>query len=162
MRWLFWCSTADEWVNIIRSRTEELEDTRPQMTLLLVAIRQDVDRQFDEYQGKWRPLRPYTLTKKEAMNADMRILHETHEGQGLRLRDAYKQAGYVTDDGTLEYTYPVEKPYAREHQEGAVVDVPEGMKGREGSINRTGRGRAMEKQFLDKFDNEYFERFFKD
>lgn len=120
MRWLFWCPTADEWLITMIARADELKDTRPQMGALLAGIRHDVDNQFDEYQGKWRPLRPYTITKKETENSDMRILHESRTG--LRLRDAYKQAGYVTDDGILEYTYPVEKPYAREHQEGAVID----------------------------------------
>jgi len=162
MRWIFWCPTAEEWIRTIQTQYEDLLDTRPQMVALLAGIRHDVDNQFDEFQGRWQPLAQYTIDKKKALNADMRILHETKEGQGLRLREAYKQAGYVTDDGILEYTYPFEKPYAREHQEGAEIGEAPGMQGRTKSINRTGRGRAMEKSILDKFENEYFDRFFKD
>jgi hypothetical protein len=88
------------------------------MWMLLQRTREDVDKQFDENQGSWTPLKEYTVEKKAGYGGDPRILHDTREGQGLRLRDAYMEAGSVDPYGKLTYTYPQEKPYAIEHQEG--------------------------------------------
>lgn len=112
------CPTAAHWLKVIASQRAELLNPRREMTILLQAVRNDVDAQFDEKQGEWQQLASYTVKKKAEANADPRILHETKVGEGLRLRDAYRQAGKVEADGKIVYSYPDEKPYAIEHQEG--------------------------------------------
>lgn len=123
------------------------------MLLLLERIRDDVYSQFDEKQREWKPLSSYTVAKKEGMKADPRILHETTIG--LRLRDAYREAGKVDELGKLTYSYPDEKPYAIEHQLGTTdanidADRPKKKKKR----RKTAAERAA-----DKLDDEYFDRF---
>jgi hypothetical protein len=123
-----------------------------QMNVLLEAVRKDIDSQFDEKQGEWKPLKPYTIEKKQAMNADMRILHETKSGQGLRLRDAYAKAGFVDGNGRLAYSYPVEKPYAIEHQEGridATIDRKPTKKKRKTRVEKFAEG--LDEEFFDRF-----------
>lgn len=110
--------TVEEWLKTYHSARAELENPRMQMESLLEAYQEDIDSQFDEKQGEWQSLAKFTVEKKKKLGADPRILHETKEGQGLRLRDAYRKAGHVDNDGLLTYSYPVEKPYAKEHQQG--------------------------------------------
>lgn len=114
--------TITEWKQKIVAFRAFLLNTKPQMEAVLAGTQADVDKQFDENQSKWKPLKPYTVGKKVRLNADPRILHETRQGAGLRLRDAYAQAGSVDESGKLIYTYPDSKPYAKEHQEGIQSD----------------------------------------
>jgi hypothetical protein len=149
--------TATRWLAVIQLYKNQLLNVRPQMLTLLDAVRQDIDKQFDEKQGEWKPLRPYTIAKKEAMNADMRILHETKEGQGLRLRDAYAKSGYVDGDGRLIFTYPAEKPYAIEHQEGKV-DANADRKSIKTKPKKKRRKTRVEK-LAEGLEDEFFDRF---
>lgn len=110
--------TIERWLEIIKSQRQVLLNPKPQMTTLLTVIQQDIDKQFDENQSKWARLAAYTVKKKQRINADPRILHQTREGQGVRLRDAYKKAGEVSSTGKLTFSYPEEKPYAKDHQTG--------------------------------------------
>jgi hypothetical protein len=112
------CPTAEHWLQILSSRKAELENPHFQMSVLLNVIRHDIDKQFDENQSTWTKLKPYTIEKKIQLHADLRILHETKQGEGLRLRDAYMLAGEVTEAGRIIYSYPESKPYAKDHQEG--------------------------------------------
>ena len=155
MRIRFHSPTVKDWIETIKTQRAELLDVRPQMNVLLEAIREDIDSQFDENQSKWKPLRPFTLDKKESLDADLRILHETREGQGLRLRDAYKQAGKVTNDGTLIWDYPIQKPYAEELDKGAVVAKSEKATG---GTRRKPSGKKQD-SYNDKLDDEYYSRF---
>lgn len=118
------CPTAEQWLKIINARRQELLNPKFQMEVLLNVIRHDIDKQFDEKQSEWTKLKPYTIEKKIGLHADLRILHETKEGEGLRLRDAYALAGEVTDEGKIIYSYPESKPYAKDHQEG-ISNEPE-------------------------------------
>ena len=147
----FFSPTARHWIAIIQSQRAALLNTKPQMEVLLTAIRQDIDAQFDEKQSEWKPLASYTIEKKKSMNADMRILHESTTG--LRLRDAYAMAGTVTEAGKLIYEYPETKPYAVEHQKGttdAFIDS--------GKKKKKKKKTALQKR-ADQLDDEYFDRF---
>lgn len=145
--------TVVSWLKLIASHRETLLNPTPQMEALLGATQRDVDKQFDENQSRWQALTPYTVRKKKQMKADPRILHETRPGQGLRLRDAYKQAGEITPDGQLVYTYPDSKPYAREHQEGADISQPP----KDGKKKKTNRMLAKEiKRLDDEYENWFF------
>lgn len=115
--------TVREWLEIIQAHRAELLNPRTQMLALLEGMRTDVDSQFDEFQSKWKPLRPYTIDKKTANDKDLRILHETPEGEGLRLREAYKKTGLVTEQGVLVWTYPASKPYAQELDKGGEIKI---------------------------------------
>lgn len=145
--------TIKEWLAIIQARRAELLNPRRQMTVLLDRTREDIDKQFDENQGKWKPLASYTKRKKADKNADPRILHETRQGQGLRLRDAYAQAGTVDNMGVLTMTYPDEKPYAKEHQLGVTATDKEKKPKKKRRRNRLDK-------WNDDLDEEYRSRFF--
>lgn len=117
-----WSPTVDEWLRIIQQQRPQLINPKIEMTALLAAVRQDVDKQFDEKQSEWTPLASFTVEKKASAGSDPRILHES-KTQGTRLRDAYANAGMVDSGGKLTFSYPESKPYAREHQEG-VGGIP--------------------------------------
>ena len=118
--------TAKQWIATTLSQQADLLNPRRQMTVLLQAVRQDIDKQFDEKQGEWQPLAAFTVEKKAKADADPRILHETKIGEGLRLREAYRTSGKVEADGKIVYTYPIEKPYAKDHQMGKTADEDDG------------------------------------
>lgn len=122
---VMWSPTVDDWLEKMVSKRTELLDARPQMQAVLERTRIDVESQFTGKQGEWKPLATYTIEKKERMDADPRILHETKIGEGLTLRETWGKTGHVTEQGVLEFTYPAEKPYAKDHQEGATIDSPD-------------------------------------
>lgn len=141
----FTSPTTDMWLALIASNRQALLDTTLQAQEVLNQTRSDVYFQFDQNQSKWTPLKEFTVTKKERLNADKRILHETKKGEGLRLRDAYAQAGRV-ENGEMVYFYPPSKPYAREHQEGATISSPK--KGRD-NRSRNPQARRIQQNQLD-------------
>jgi hypothetical protein len=153
--------TFDDYQDKIRSQQTQLLSTKLAMETLLTAEREDVDKQFDEKQGSWKQLAPYTVAKKEEANADPRTLHETRAGSGLRLRDAYKQTGHVEEDGTLVFDYPVEKPYAQDHQEGVVGEPSKTEKRFDKPKKLKKRRKSIVEQRNDKLDREYEDRFFR-
>lgn len=148
--------TFEKYLEDMQRHQAELLGTQLAMEILLAAEREDVDKQFDEKQGSWTQLAPYTVKKKEEANSDPRTLHETRSGSGLRLRDAYKQTGYVDSNGDLVFNYPVEKPYAQDHQEGLVSNSETPI---QSSTKR--KRKSMAEQRSDKLDREYQDRFFK-
>lgn len=151
---LIFSPTVLEWQATVRIAQDELLNAKEAMQKVLVKVREDVDKQFDEKQAVWKPLAPYTIKKKQALKADMRILHETNssysgqDNQRLRLRDAYAQTGSVNSDGWLIYTYPPEKPYAKDHQQG-IAGVSGGRR-----VNRgpNARERSQLQKELDRLD----------
>lgn len=150
--------TFNEYLEKMQSERAQLLGTKIAMETLLAAEREDVDKQFDEKQGSWTALKPYTIEKKKEAEADPRILHETKPGSGLRLRDAYKQTGHVEEDGTLIFDYPIEKPYAQDHQEG-IVDNSSSKEKRVDKPRK--RRKSMVEQRNAKLDKEYEDRFFR-
>lgn len=150
--------TFDDYEDKIRSQRTQLLSTKLAMEALLAVEREDVDKQFDEKQGSWKELASYTVAKKEAENSDPRTLHETRAGSGLRLRDAYKQTGHVEEDGTLVFDYPIEKPYAQDHQEGIVGETSKTEKRLDKPKKRR---KSMAEQRNDKLDKDYEDRFFR-
>lgn len=145
--------TVRFWLETIISQRGRLLNPRPQMTVLLGAVQDDIDKQFDENQGKWTPLADFTVAKKVRNQADPRILHETKEGQGLRLREAYREAGEVTSDGKIIYSYPESKPYARELQEGIQGDKKSPKK-RKLSPSLAREMRRLDKEYEDLFGRD--------
>lgn len=154
--------TFNEYLERIQSERARLLSTKLAMETLLAAEQEDIDKQFDEKQGSWTALKPYTVEKKKEAEADPRILHETKSGSGLRLRDAYKQTGHVEEDGILIFDYPIEKPYAEAHQIGSNYDVAEEAIDEIKRINKRKKKRkSMVEQRNDKLDREYEDRFFR-
>lgn len=129
MRFVIISPTMTSYLEIARTERAKLLNPKKQMSVLLDYQRAMIDMQFDEKQGEWKPLRPYTINKKAQNDKDPRILHETLEGEGLRLRDAYKQAGHVTADGVMVWAYPEEKPYAKELDKGGDTVDPRAYRG---------------------------------
>lgn len=148
--------TITDWRITMVSQRQKLLNTASQMWEVLRKTREDIDKQFDENQSSWKPLRPFTVRKKAQMNADPRILHETKPGQGLRLRDAYAKTGGVDPNGVLTYIYPTEKPYAKEHQEGKIIDDDKTPKKKKPKKKR----RTKFDRWNDQLDDEYLSRFF--
>lgn len=88
---------------------------------ILREIRADVFKQFSENQGKWLPLSERTLDRKSKAGLDMRKLHESKFNTSLRA--AYLKAGYIDSSGKIKWTFPENKPYAKEHQYGATLEI---------------------------------------
>lgn len=143
--------TFDQWKARILAFTAYLVNTQEQMQAVLEETREDVDAQFDENQKKWKSLKKYTKRKKERNQKDPRILHETNEGEGLRLRDAYKQTGKVNEIGELTYFYPPQKLYAKDHQE-----PPKNVKRDDGKSAANARHLQAEE---DRLDREFAQTF---
>lgn len=156
--WFFMFSpTINDWQKAILIAQNELLNPKEAMEAILDKVREDVDMQFDENQGRWTPLHPYTIERKTKLKADMRILHETRQGQGLRLRDAYKQTGYVTNNGVLVYTYPPEKPYAKDHQMGVGSQTRTTARRERGPNGRERSDRDRELKRLDALFDRLFD-----
>jgi hypothetical protein len=153
--------TIKEWLRIISTRRRDLVNPSRQMWMLLQKTREDVDRQFDENQGSWTPLKPYTIEKKTAMEADMRILHETKVGEGLRLREAYMEAGSVDPYGKLTYAYPDMKPYAKDLQMGVSGETIEKASGKakRPKLSWAEKKRRAQARKWSRLDDELDERF---
>jgi hypothetical protein len=142
----FTSPTIEKWIKIAAVRRADQLHPKIQMTALLRAVQEDVDKQFDKNQSKWQELAEYTVKKKAVAGSDPRILHESRSD---RLRDAYAQAGNVSDAGILTYSYPESKPYAREHQEGT---------GKFKAKTKMSPSLAREMQRLDKEYQDLFDR----
>lgn len=156
MNFIMSSPTFNRYLEEIQSQRTVLLSTKVAMETLLAVEREDVDKQFDEKQGSWTPLKKFTVDKKAGAGSDPRILHETKSG--LRLRDAYKQTGHVEEDGTLVFDYPIEKSYAQNHQEG-IVDTSSP------SDKQTTEPKKKRKNMAEKrnetLDKEYGDRFFR-
>jgi hypothetical protein len=139
----------EELKKAIASNMSAMTNTHSQMNLVLQATRVDIDKQFDENQGTWKKLKKYTVRKKTRRGKDLRILHETKAGGGLRLREAYLKAGEVSANGVLTWGYPVEKPAAKDLDKGK----------RELKVGATKRvieaeNLRMDREYEDRFDRE--------
>lgn len=148
--------TLEDWIRKIETSRAYMLDTTDQATYILAETRIDVYSQFDQNQGRWKPLKPFTVQKKERLDADPRILHQTRPGEGLRLKDAYKKAGKV-QDGKVIYAYPPEKPYAKDHQEGAEITSPS-RRGDKRSAQTRARERGIAKSLESFLDDEFLRR----
>lgn len=150
----FTSPTTIEWLRLIEAHKTELLDTTQEATIALYQTQEDVYAQFDQKQSQWTPLKEFTVNKKQRLDLDSRILHETKKGQGVRLRDAYRKTGRV-ENGKLIFFYPPSKPYAKEHQEGATINAPKRRKKEYESPRAYGIRKNQEKRDIEFLDTQF-------